>query len=191
MSEIFLSASVPVEGRGAYYETADPFLIQIAVRELLSATVRNHTLVWGGHPAITPMVWTVCEDLGVDYSTSVVLYQSAYFAERYPKESNNFANVVTVPAVSGNREASLLAMRTAMLSRPSLRAAVFVGGMEGVEIEHRIFQYYHPSAPVFALGSTGGAAGSLAASLADHSDYRRFSVDFAGMFLSKLLPLLG
>lgn len=191
MSEIFLSASVPVEGRGAHYETGDPFLIQIAVRELLSATVRDHSLVWGGHPAITPMVWAVCEDLGVEYSKSVVLYQSAYFADIYPKESNNFANVVTVPAVSGDREASLLTMRSEMLSRPSLRAAVFVGGMEGVEIEHRIFRQYHPNAPVFALGSTGGAARSLAFSLADHSDERRMSVDFAGLFLSQLLPLLG
>ena len=41
MSAIFLSASVPVVGRGNYYETADPFLIQFAVRQLVTATIRD------------------------------------------------------------------------------------------------------------------------------------------------------
>ena len=58
MSAIFLSASVPTVGRGNYYETADPFLIQIAVRELVFAVIKNQKIVWGGHPAITPMIWT-------------------------------------------------------------------------------------------------------------------------------------
>ena len=31
-SEIFLSASIPVKGRGIFYETSDPFLIQTAIR---------------------------------------------------------------------------------------------------------------------------------------------------------------
>ncbi|MEB3734007.1 hypothetical protein ULF88_07440 [Halopseudomonas pachastrellae] len=22
-------------------------------------------MVWGGHPAITPMIWSICEDLGL------------------------------------------------------------------------------------------------------------------------------
>lgn len=54
MDSIFLSASVPVNGRGDYYETADPFLIQCAVREFAIAVVRKMKIVWGGHPAITP-----------------------------------------------------------------------------------------------------------------------------------------
>ena len=59
MAAIFLSASIPVIGRGQYYETADPFLIQCAVRELTIATVRRHKIVWGGDPAITPMIWSI------------------------------------------------------------------------------------------------------------------------------------
>ncbi|MGR5096951.1 hypothetical protein ACPV5O_26745 [Vibrio maritimus] len=66
-------------GRGHYYETADPFLIQGAVRELVIASVRRYKIVWGGHPAITPMIWSICEDLGANYSDSVVLYQSRFF----------------------------------------------------------------------------------------------------------------
>jgi len=48
MSAIFLSASVPLVGRGTYHETADPFLIQCAVRELVIAVIRQHKIVWGG-----------------------------------------------------------------------------------------------------------------------------------------------
>lgn len=85
MSTIFLSASVPVVGRGNYFESADPFLIQMAVRELLTLALGRRRIVWGGHPAITPMVWAVCEDLGVPYSNAVVLYQSRFFEEIFPE----------------------------------------------------------------------------------------------------------
>ncbi len=190
MAEFFLSASVPVVGRGNYHETADPFLIQYAVRELLSATIREHVLVWGGHPAITPMVWAVCEDLGVEYARSVVLYQSTFFADSFPAENSRFGNVQLVPGVDDDRVASLARMRSAMLSRPALRAAVFVGGMEGVEAEFRSFREYHADAGVVALGAPGGAARQLALSLvgAEHPNYH--SVDFAGIARSQLLPLL-
>ena len=72
MSAIFLSASVPILGRGIYHETANPFLIQSAVREFVTVALGRRLIVWGGHPAITPMVWAVCEDLGVEFSQSVV-----------------------------------------------------------------------------------------------------------------------
>ena len=48
MSAIFLSASVPIIGRGGnYHETADPFLIQCAVRELVMAVIGDHKIVFG------------------------------------------------------------------------------------------------------------------------------------------------
>jgi hypothetical protein len=70
MTAVFLSASVPVMGRGNFYETADPFLIQSAVREFVTAVLGRRLIVWGGHPAITPMVWAVCEDLGVSFGVA-------------------------------------------------------------------------------------------------------------------------
>lgn len=140
MSEIFLSASVPVLDRGEYHETANPFLIQCAVRELFLAVIRQHKIVWGGHPAITPMIWGICEDLGVSYSDSVILYQSKYFEDRYPDENIRFSNVNFVDAVLNDENSSLSVMRDEMLSRKNLVAAVFIGGMEGVEIEYEIFK---------------------------------------------------
>jgi hypothetical protein len=31
------------------------------------------------------MIWAVCEDLGVDYARTVVLYQSMFFADALPE----------------------------------------------------------------------------------------------------------
>lgn len=91
--------------------------------------------VWSGHPSITPMIWSICEDLQVDYANSVVLGQSLFFKDRFPEENARFGNVVFTDAVNGDRESSLAAMRAAMLSRDDLMAAVLIGGMEGVEAE--------------------------------------------------------
>jgi len=186
MSAIFLSASIPVLGRGNYFESADPFLIQIAVREFLTLALGRRRIVWGGHPAITPMVWAVCEDLGVPYSDAVVLYQSRFFEEIFPEENAHFSNVKFVDSVDSDREASLLAMRRAMLSRDDLSAAVFIGGMEGVLAEHELFTEFHPSAKVLAVSSPGGAARELALGLESPTQRHIDSVNFADMFWREL-----
>ncbi|WP_291982982.1 hypothetical protein [Candidatus Accumulibacter sp. ACC005] len=188
MSAIFLSASVPLVGRGNYHETADPFLIQCAVRELVMAVIKTQQIIWGGHPAITPMIWSICEDLGIDYAKSVVLYQSRFFEDRFPEENKNFGNVVFVDAVPNDREASLLRMRKAMLSRSDLTAAVFIGGMEGVEAEFELFGSFHPGAKTLAVAAPGGAARQLAERIGISNESVLSSVDFARLFYSELLP---
>jgi hypothetical protein len=182
MGAIFLSASVPVVGRGTYYKSADPFLIQFAVREFVTAALGRRLIVWGGHPAITPMVWAVCEDLGVSFSKAVVLYQSKYFADVFPEENKRFGNVEYVEAVPNDREASLLRMREVMLARDDLSAAVFIGGMEGVLAEHTIFTRFHPGAEVLAVPAPGGAARQLAESLGVTQEADLQNVDFAKLF---------
>jgi SLOG cluster3 family len=188
MSAIFLSASVPVVGRGNYHETADPFLIQCAVRELVIAVIRDRQIVWGGHPAITPMIWTICQDLNVDYSNSVVLYQSRFFQDRFPEENMHFGNVIFVEAVPEDREASLLHMREAMLSRQDLDAAVFIGGMEGVEAEYDLFRLFHPNGKVLPVPAAGGAARHLAERIGGFDEAALRDVDFASLFHVELTP---
>lgn len=185
MSAIFLSASVPVVGRGNYYETADPFLIQFAVRQLVTATIRDRKIVWGGHPAITPMILTICEDLQIDYSKSVILYQSRFFEDQFPQENTHFNNIILIDAVPGDRDISLTLMREAMLSREDLKAAVFVGGMEGVEIEYQMFRNFHPDGKVLPVPAAGGAARDLAIKRGDSEDLLD-DVDFARMFRTEL-----
>lgn len=67
-----------------------------------------------------------------------------------------------VNAVEGDRKQSLHKMREAMLSWPDLEAAVFIGGMEGVEIEYEMLTHYHSKASVISVAATGGAALQLA-----------------------------
>lgn len=186
MSAIFLSASVPVAGRGNYYETANPFLIQFAVRELVKAVIRKTTIVWGGHPAITPMIWAICQDLGVNYAQAVILYQSRFFEAQFPPENANFANIILVDAVAKDREQSLLYLRETMLSRHDFKAAVFIGGMEGVEIEYQMFVNFHPAAKVLPVAATGGGALQLAQLIGGYDDATLRNIDFARLFHTEL-----
>lgn len=190
MRAIFLSASVPVPGRGTFHETADPFLIQCAVREFVVGAIAHRRIVWGGHPAITPMIWAICEDLGISYAERVVLYQSRFFERQYPAENAHFGNVVFVESVDSDRAASLQLMRVEMLKRDDLDAAVFIGGMEGVEDEYALFKEFHPRAAVLAVASPGGAARLLAEKDAAETVDDIKSVDFAQLFHSKLFALL-
>ena len=145
MSAVFLSASVPVAGRRKFRGPTDPRAIQFAVRELFVAVIKRQRIVLGGHPAITQMVWAICKDLNVDYAKSVVLYQSRFFQELFPEENKHFEHLVLVDAVPGDRDASLARLREEMLSREDLKAAVFIGGMEGVEAEYALFKRVHPN----------------------------------------------
>lgn len=161
MGAIFLSASIPIKGRGSFYENSDPFLIHTAVREFVTAVLGRHLIVWGGHPSITPMIWAVCEDLGVDYSEACVLYQSRYFEEDFPEENAKFNNIYYVDAIENNLELSLLNMRIEMLSRADIDTAVFIGGMEGIFSEYDLFKEYHPDGHILTIDSPGGAASQL------------------------------
>lgn len=181
MAQIFLSASVPVQGRGNFFESADPFLIQFAVRELMTVCLGRRRIVWGGHPAITPMVWAVCESLDVQYASAVRLYQSRFFEEWFPEENRRFRNVKYTPAVPDDRAASLDLMRRKMLAEP-FDAAVFIGGMEGIFEEYKIFKELHPTSKVIALAAPGGAAMQLAKKLRQRND----GVDFARLFHKRL-----
>lgn len=181
MSQIFLSAGIPDDSGSEHFESADPFLIQFAVRELLTVCLGRRVVVWGGHPAITPMVWAVCESLGVDYASQVRLYQSKQFEEWFPEANKRFKNVTFTPAVRNDRAASLEVMRRKMLSGP-FGAAVFIGGMGGIFDEYRLFKELNPMAKVLAVSAPGGASAKLAKQLRQ----RNIGIDFARLFHKKL-----
>ena len=155
---IFLSASVPKLSRGeADYRSADFVAITSAVSALLYVTLGRRHLVWGGHPAITPMIWATFEDFKLDYGAWVKLYQSRHFEEEFPEENKRFKNVVFTDNVNDDQKESLVEMRRRMLTENKFSAAVFIGGMQGVVDEFRLFRHHHPSADVVPVLSTGGA----------------------------------
>ena len=182
MREVFLSASVPEPGRPDFDETANPFLIQFAVREFVTVCLGRRRIIWGGHPSITPMVHAVCSEFGMDFDAPVMLYQSEYFRNRFP-ETNDYFDPVITPEVDGNKDASLTLMRRAMLSRP-MEAAIFIGGMEGIFEEYDLCHQLQPDARVIALAAPGGAARQLAERLPNYDQALR--VDFSRLFYQYL-----
>jgi len=44
-----------------------------------------------------------------------------------------------------------------MFSENEFAAAVFIGGMDGIEVEYNMFQEYHPKAIILPIASTGAA----------------------------------
>jgi hypothetical protein len=155
---IFLSASVPDPVRSPKMAaTADSVAITAAVSALIHVTLGRRPLVWGGHPAITPMILCAAENLGVNYGKWVRLYQSKHFQDEFPEDNAKFSNVVYTPDM-GSREDSLLEMRKKMFASTKFHAAVFIGGMEGVIKEFNLFKKAQPKSKIVPVASTGGAA---------------------------------
>ncbi|MCY1665845.1 SLOG domain-containing protein [Rhizobium sp. SL86] len=159
MIRIFLSVSVPLPSRDpVYFETADVLGIREAVKGLVSEVVLHGTIVFGGHPAITPLIALLLRDMGNQYRGRVILYQSEAFKDKYPPEKSEFLNVIDVPAVGISETDSLQAMRERMIYDAPYDAGVFIGGMEGVELEFNMFREAYHGAPIWPVASTGAAA---------------------------------
>lgn len=155
---IFLSAGVPDPAARHFLEEGDSVAISAAVAALLEVTLGRRKLVWGGHPAITPMVWAFAESMGVDYSEWVLLYQSLRFEDEFPEETVLFRNVVFTERVGDDIAENLVLMRSRMIEESHFEAAVFIGGMQGVLDEHVLFAERAPTAVIVPVASTGGAA---------------------------------
>lgn len=176
---IFLSAGVPDPKRGPQYaKTADTVAITAAVSALVYVTLGRRLLVWGGQPAITPMIWAVAEGLGIDYGGWVKLYQSKHFNDDYPEDNQRFQNVTYTDDVGRDREQSLRLMRERMFSDFNFTAAVFIGGMGGIVQEFDLLQQLQPKVVSLPVVSTGGAVydvaqrmGGVSSDLCDDLDY--------------------
>ncbi|ACB97318.1 hypothetical protein [Beijerinckia indica] len=155
---VFLSAGVPDPAAPHFLGEGDSVAISAAVAALLEVTLGRRKLVWGGHPAITPMVWAFAESMGVDYGEWVLLYQSRRFEDEFPEETALFSNVVFTERVGTDISANLAFMRSLMIEENQFEAAVFIGGMQGIVDEYRLFSVRAPNAIILPVASTGGAA---------------------------------
>jgi hypothetical protein len=203
---VFLSASEPYATRKEeYWETQNLVNIRAAVRTICAHVLRQGPLVFGGHPAITPLARSIADRIRHDRQRDdrsapaprLLMFQSRL----YVREDPDIPDIVVTDAITaegeiassvGSRNLSLLRMRYEMLGyegaepvhpklrqyqsqfgrqrelalfggqlspgAPQFRAAFFVGGMEGVIREFRIFRSLHPRTPAYPLGSTGAAA---------------------------------
>ncbi len=159
MKNIFLSASIPLPERDEkYIGTADIIAIRDAVIALTTVVLPHHRLIWGGHPSITPLVYYVMNKLHLNIQEHITLYQSRFFEKSFPKDNDEFKNIVFTDIIDDDIEKSLLHMRNKMLDESEFSAGIFIGGMEGVEEEYDMFIEKHPKALVLPIASTGAAA---------------------------------
>lgn len=156
---VFLAASVPLPSRdAAYFDTADVIAIRDAIRALTIVILeKNAQLVFGGHPAISPMIRLQIAQAGISVGDKVVMYQSRFFDRHFPVDNAAFERVILIDKVDNERDKSLARMRDEMLSG-EFSCGVFVGGMEGVEDEYNLFTHLHTNVPAFPIASTGAAA---------------------------------
>jgi hypothetical protein len=162
MINVFLSASVPLPDRNEQFsQTADVIAIREAVKAIVGEVIPRGFLVFGGHPAITPLVARLLRTMGPESRGRFVLYQSAFFSDHFGADNDEFVELRIIPTFRKSRKFSLKKMRERMIGETPFDAGVFIGGMEGVLEEFELFRNMHPNAHVWPIASTGAAARSV------------------------------
>lgn len=158
---IFLSASIPVPGR-EFYDTADVVAIREAVMAFTKVCMEKRLqFYFGGHPAITPLVWEVAKDyLRDEFKSLIHIYQSSWFLGKTPHEVDFFNNVVWTDAKETILQ-SVDYMRNQMFLENETTIAVFIGGMKGIRDEYDLITKYYPDVKILPLATTGAASESL------------------------------
>lgn len=160
---VFLSASLPVGSRGEEVRPYDaPAIIDAVAAIGRVVLLSGGRLVSGRHPTITPVMLTVCEQIGV--RGAIDIFQSRWFEDRISEETEELAKLgvgrVHFVEKEETMEASLSAMRREMFKTCPM-AAVFVGGMDGIVKEHEMVGRFLPGVPRIPVKGPGGAAARL------------------------------
>lgn len=185
---IFLSASVPTPQR-EFYGTENIFAIREAIIAFTAVCVQyGIRFYFGGHPAITPLVWNVAMQNVKQGMPLIDIYQSKIFGEDIPKEVRDFNNVHFTEAVNGNIKESVNAMREQMFSENPTECAIFIGGMNGILEEYDMLHAKQPQAKCYAFASTGGASEKLYNIIGNHNDLLEKSYAYTSIFRDLLLP---
>ncbi|MBO0952900.1 SLOG domain-containing protein [Fibrella forsythiae] len=157
LKNVFLSASIPLPERDAkYFETADIVAIRDCIIALTTVVLPKYKLIWGGHPSITPLIYYVMNRIDLNIQNHVQLYQSIWFKDIFPQGNNEFENIVYTEKLQ-DKSASVNLMRQQMLSENEYSAAIFIGGMDGIEEEFVMFRDKYPDILVLPIASTGAA----------------------------------
>lgn len=179
---VFLSASIPNKNDSDYN-----FLRIHDIIVTLTETVikSGGTLVFGGHPTITPIILNIMEIMsdnsneGVREYPNIYLYQSEFFKSTFPPETQAFPKerLVVIPMVTDNdnsivesekeskeKQLSLALMRERMINDYPYTSAIFIGGRydkekcvnsSGVWDEYVKFSNRHPEAKCLYVENTG------------------------------------
>ena len=156
IKNIFLSASIPLHDRDPkYIKTADVAAIRDSVIALTEVVTPCHRIICGCNAPINSLIYYVMPKLNVSIEEHVKLYQSLWFEN---KSSENCFNNIVFTDKKDDIFSSIQLMRQKMISENDFSAAVFIGGMDGVEDEYKIFKEHHPDALLLPIASTGAAS---------------------------------
>jgi hypothetical protein len=172
---VLLAASYPPR---EYKLKADSQEIAAAVKALMGAVFQQGwRLVFGGHPAISPLVLMIAREYG--RKQAVVIYQSAFFRNHIPAATAELAHeqfgglefvdsdareplpIPDEPPDPTKCPLSLLAMRRAMIGHPSIAGLVLIGGDTGLQQEFELFREMRSDLPVIPIAAPGGIASEL------------------------------
>ena len=168
---IFLSGSIP--DRDRWDGEFNPLEITDAVVALARACLtRGFRIVTAAHPTIAPLLLYVAAEFPIFDEPQVVIYQSLLFETVLPTATRRFEAegvgeliwTESAPGeepIPGKWDESLSLMRGRMLEETDPWAAVFVGGMSGIEDEFARYASLFPTRPMYAARRPGGAASSL------------------------------
>jgi SLOG cluster3 family len=191
LRSVFLSASFPSGERGELVRPYDPDGIADAVTALANAVfASNGRIVFGGHPTITPLVLRMAAQR--EFRDTVDVYQSEYFRDGITEatlelETRGYGHIEWVEE-GPSLETSLRELRRRMFSRDDLVGAIFVGGMEGIEEEFRMFGKYRENLPRIPLAGPGGMAARVAQ---DHREELLLPVELLERLDSRRYPVLA
>ncbi len=168
---VFLSAAMPSdpEERALADRTLYPFVVSLT-QALIPLGV---TLVFGGHPSVTPLVHKAVVDQVGDEAGGIELHQARLWQDSTAlraevREGPLFHKARWHGDAKGSIAENIRALRDGMIEG-SLTAAVFVGGKThdfkgprpGIVDEYERFVKACPERPAFRLGLAGGAARTL------------------------------
>lgn len=157
---IFLSAGIPsqtpISGREFFGKGNIP-----AIREAVMAFTKvcmdyKIPICFGGHPAISPLVYEIAKDYGDDFSKNVLIYQSEWFKGKTPQEVSYYNRLIWTH-MEKDIPSSVDRMRHEMFSNKFV-CGVFIGGMDGIICEAKEFHECNPNSDMIAVPNTGGAA---------------------------------
>lgn len=185
---VFLSASVPTPKR-EFYGTENIFAIREAIIAFTTVCVQyGIRFYFGGHPAITPLIWNVAMQNLKQGMPLIDIYQSKFFGEQIPKEVRDFTNVHFTEAVNNDIKDSVASMREQMFAENPTECAIFIGGMNGVLDEYEMLHTKYPSAKYYAFASTGGASVELYEKICERNELLENSYAYTSIFRELLLP---
>ncbi len=125
-------------------------------------------LVFGGHPSITQMLAPLVLEPGRRKDPWLILFQHERFWDSFVEDVGVMAWMEGVTCVLTRRtgggedlKTEMARMRESMLEVPGIEAAVFVGGLDGIEEEYDLVKEKLPGIRRFAVGVGGGAAAEL------------------------------